>query len=66
MEVNAVLTGVTLVVSFARFRASMAMFSEERASICPCSRWVLVAMVKMQDSCEKAEQYAGCEEESGP
>jgi hypothetical protein len=31
-EVNAVLAGVTLVTSFARFKASMAMSSEERTS----------------------------------
>jgi len=35
-EVNAVLAGVTLVVSFARFKASMAMFSEERTPSLPC------------------------------
>ena len=42
---NAVLAGVTFVASFARFKASMAVFSEERVSFCP---WVLVAMVKVE------------------
>jgi len=42
-EVNAAFAGVTLVAPFARFKAPMAMFSEERASCCP---WVPVAMVE--------------------
>jgi len=62
-EVNAVLAGVTPVASFARFKASMAVFSEERVSFCP---WVSVAMVKIQDCCEKAVQRVGCKEESEP
>jgi hypothetical protein len=49
-EVNAVLAGATLVASFARFKASMAMVSGERTSFCPGGGWVLVAMVKMQDA----------------
>ena len=62
-EVNADLAGITPVDSFARFKASMAVFSEERVSFCPC---VLVAMVRMQDSCEKEVQPVYCGEESGP
>ena len=42
----------------------MAEFSEERASFRP---WLLVAMVKMQDSWEKTvERVPDCCEESGP
>ena len=62
-EVNAILAGVTPVASLARFKASMAVFSEERVSFRP---WVLVAMVKVQDGCEKAVQRAGCKEDSEP
>jgi len=65
-EVNAALTDITLVASFARFKASMAVFSEERISFCPFGRLVLVAMVEIKDSWEKAVQRAGCEEESEP
>jgi len=62
-EVYAVLAGVTPVASFARFKASMAVFSEESVSFCP---WVSVAMVKIQDGSEKAVQRVGCKEESEP
>ena len=41
----------------------MAVFSEERTSF---RSWVPVAMVEMQDSCEKAVQRAGCGEEPEP
>ena len=51
-EVNAVSTGIILVASFARFKASIAMLSEERESSCPFGRWDLVAMV--EGSCEKS------------
>ena len=62
-EVNAVLVGVPPVTSFARFKAPMAEFSEERASFRP---WLLVAMVKMQDSWEKTVERVDCCEESRP
>ena len=52
---NTVLAGVTPIDPFARFKASMAMFSEERVS---------VAMAEIQDGYEKAVQRAGFEEES--
>jgi len=62
-EVNTVLTGVTFVASFARFKASMAVFSEERTSFCP---WVSVAIARTQDNCKKVVQRARRWEESGP
>jgi hypothetical protein len=66
-EVNATLAGITLVASFARFKASMARSNEERAPSLLCGRWDLLAMVEIQDSWEKAVQRAGCKlEKSGP
>ena len=62
-EVNSVLAGVTPVDSFARFKAPMTVFGEERASFCP---WVPVAMVKMQDSWGKTVDCEDCREESRP
>jgi hypothetical protein len=51
-EVNAVLAGVTLVASFAIFKASIAIFngSEERTPSRPFGRWVFVVMVETGDS----------------
>ena len=50
VEANAVLTDITLVSSFARFKVSMAVFSEDRTSFCPFGRLVLVAMVEIKGS----------------
>ena len=60
------LAGVALEASLARFRASMAMFSEERTPSCPFGCWDLSVMVKGQDSRERAELHAGCAEASEP
>jgi len=62
-EVNAVLADATPVASFARFKALIVVFSDERTSFRP---WVSVAMVKVQDSREKAMQRACYEEETEP
>ena len=48
------LAGVMLEISFARFRASMAILSEERTASRPFGRWDLVAIVGTRDSWEKA------------
>jgi len=60
------LAGVTLETSFARFRASMAIFSEERAPPCPLGRWESVAMVEIPGRYEDAMRREGCEEEPEP
>ena len=49
-EVNADLAGITPVDSFARFKASMAVFSEERVSFRP---WVSVVMVRCKIAARK-------------
>ena len=64
MEANAVFAGVTLEASFARLRASIATFSEERAPSCPFGRWDIVAMVGTQGSHEEAERGARRDGES--
>ena len=64
--VNAALAGTTLVASFARFKASMAMPNEKSVLPLPCGRLDLFAMLEIRDSYEKAVQAAGCWEESGP
>ena len=43
---NVALAGVTLVASFARFKAPMATVSDERTPSCPFGRWDLSAMVE--------------------
>ena len=48
------LAGVTLESSLARFRASMAIFGEERTASRPFGRWDLVVIVKTKGSWEKA------------
>jgi hypothetical protein len=45
-EVNAALAGVTLVAPFARFKAPMATFSDERAPSRPLGLWDLSAVVE--------------------
>ena len=62
VEPNAALAGVMVDASFARLRASMATFSEERVSSCPFGRWDLVAMVEAQGRDEKAVRRAGREQ----
>ena len=48
VEPNAAFAGVTLEVSFARLRVSMATFSEEMIPSCPSGRWDSVAMVELK------------------
>jgi len=61
--IKAALAGVMLETSFARFRTSMATFSEERTPFRPFGRWNSAAMV---ESYEKTVWCVGCEEEPGP
>ena len=65
-EPKTALAGVMLESSLARFRASMAIFREERAESRPFGRWDLVAIVEIQRSGEKAGRCVRREEESGP
>jgi len=60
------LAGVMLETSFARFRASIAMFSEERAPSRPFGCWDLVAIIDVQGSWETVARREGCEEEFEP
>ena len=60
-EVNVALAGITLVASFARFKALMAAFSEERAQSCSFCLRDLSAMVETQGNCEKVQRV--CREE---
>ena len=45
-EVDVASAGVTLVASFARFKASMVLFSDERTPSRPFGRWDFSAMVE--------------------
>ena len=63
VDANAAFAGTTLEVSFARLRASMATFSEDRVPSCPSGRWELVVMVRPQSSHEEAVRHASREEE---
>jgi len=45
-EVNVALAGVALFASFARFKAPMAMFSDERTPSRPFGPWDLSAMIE--------------------
>ena len=65
-EPNTALAGAMIEASLARFRPSMAMFSEERTPSLPFGCWDLSAMVKAQGSWEKARLRAGCAEASEP
>lgn len=65
VESNATLAGVIFETS-TRFRASMALFSEEKTLSHSFGRWNLAAMVETQGSCGKAVQHVGCEEEPEP
>ena len=56
--------GVMLETSFARLRASMAIFSAERTPSRPFGRREPGAMVGMQGHGEEAVRREGCEEES--
>jgi len=67
VESKAALAGVMLEILFARLRASMAAFNEERAPFCPLGRWSSVVMVETQGSShEKAVRGAGREQDSEP
>ena len=59
-EPKTALAGVMLEISLARFRPSMAMFSEERTPSCPFGCWDLSAMVETQYGCGKVRRCAGC------
>ena len=51
---KAALAGVILEISFARFMASIAIFSEEMVPSRPLDRWGLAAIVETQvGGCEK-------------
>ena len=63
---KAALAGVMLEISFARFRASMATFSEETTPSRPFGRRNLAAMVEAQGDWDKAVRRTGCEEEAEP
>jgi hypothetical protein len=63
-EPKMALAGVALETSLARFMASMAAFSNERAP--SRRRWEFVSMVETEGGCEKAVWRAGCEEASKP
>ena len=53
---NAALAGIILETSFARFRASIATFSEEGTPSRPFGRWKLAVMGETQGSCKRAAQ----------
>ena len=59
-------TGVVLVASLARFRASMAVFKAGITLPRPFRRWELPVMVESQGSREKAVRGEGYEEEPEP
>ena len=59
-------TGVVLVASFARFRASMAIFKAGITLPRPFRRLELSAMIETQGSHEEAVRREGCEEELEP
>ena len=54
-EPNAALAGVILEVSFARLRAPMAVFNEDRAPSCPFDRLDLSAIVEIRVSCKEVQ-----------
>ena len=58
-EPNTALAGEIQEISFARSRASMATFSEERAPSRPFGRWSFASMVKTRDSLEKRSGTRG-------
>ena len=59
------MAGVMLEISFARFRASIATFSKERAPSRPCGSWEFVAIVEVGGD-ERMVWYVGCAEEPEP
>ena len=59
VDSNVALAGDVPVSSFARFRASMATSSEEKAPFHPFGRWDLVVMVGTQDGSGEAARRAG-------
>ena len=52
-EPNASLTGFTLVVSLARFKVSIATFSDKRAPSGSFSGWDLFSIIEEQGDCEQ-------------
>ena len=65
-EPKTALAGVMFESSLARFRPSIAIFSEERTPSRPFGRWDLSVMVETQGSCEEAVRCEGCEGEPEP
>ena len=59
------MAGVMLETSFARFIASIATFSKERAPLRPCGSWEFVAMVEVGGD-ERMVWYVGCAGEPKP
>ena len=55
------LAGVILEISFARFEASIATFSEERTPPRPFGRWDLISMTQSKGSRENKTRGGGCE-----
>jgi hypothetical protein len=64
-EPKTAFAGVALEISFARFRASMATFREERRPSCAFDCWDLVAIVEVGGGCERTVQ-CGSHEETEP
>ena len=65
-EPKTALAGVILEISFARFKASMAIFNAEIAPSRPLGRWDLGSMVETGGNCERTVRREGCEEGSEP
>ena len=63
-EPKTALAGVILEISFARFKASMAVFNIRIAPSCPLGRWDWASMVEAQGSCERVVQGENYEEGS--
>ena len=65
-EPKTALAGVMLEISLARFRPSMAMFSEERTPSRPLGCWDLSVMVETQGGWGEAVWCEGCEKKPEP
>ena len=60
-EPNAAFAGVILEISFARFRASMAIFNDESVASRRFRRWgFALSMVKSRGRCEEGVWRGGC------
>ena len=61
-EPKTAFAGVILEISFARFMASMATFSEEITPFRPFGRWDLASIVGAQGIRGRVMRYVGCDE----